>query len=96
MPLYAFIGHDGPRGAELRKLHRPAHLAGIDELVAENRIRHAGPLLDESGSPVGSLVLFEADTPDEAHRIAAGDPYVTEGIFERWEVNETRVVRGPS
>jgi hypothetical protein len=96
MPLYAFIGHDGPRGAELRKLHRPAHLAGIDELVAENRIRHAGPLLDESGSPVGSLVLFEADTLDEAHRIAAGDPYVTEGIFERWEVNETRVVRGPS
>ena len=96
MPLYAFIGHDGPRGAELRKLHRPAHLAGIDELVAEDRIRHAGPLLDESGSPVGSLVLFEADTLDEARRIAAGDPYVTEGIFERWEVNETRVVRGPS
>ena len=96
MPLYAFIGHDGPRGAELRKLHRPAHLEGIDELVAEDRIRHAGPLLDESGAPVGSLVLFEAETLDEARRIAAGDPYVTEGIFERWQVHETRVVRGPS
>ena len=96
MPLYAFIGHDGPRGAELRKLHRPAHLAGIDELVAEDRIRHAGPLLDESDAPVGSLVLFEAENLDEARRIAAGDPYVTEGIFDRWEVHETRVVRGPS
>jgi hypothetical protein len=96
MPLYAFIGHDGPRGTELRKLHRPAHLEGIDELVAEDRIRHAGPLLDESGAPVGSLVLFEAETLDEARRIAAGDPYVTEGIFERWQVHETRVVRGPS
>jgi len=96
MPLYAFIGHDGPRGAELRKLHRPAHLEGIDELVAEDRIRHAGPLLDESGAPVGSLVLFEAETLGEARRIAAGDPYVTEGIFERWQVHETRVVRGPS
>jgi uncharacterized protein YciI len=95
MPFYAFIGHDGPRGPELRKLHRAAHLEGIDELVAKNRIRHAGPLLDESGAPIGSLVLFEAEDLDAARRIAAGDPYVTEGIFERWEVRETRVVRGP-
>jgi uncharacterized protein YciI len=96
MPLYAFIGYDGPRGAELRKVHRPAHLEGIDELVAEDRIHHAGPLLGDSGAPVGSLILFEAETLDEARRIAAGDPYVTEGIFERHEVRETKVVRGRS
>jgi hypothetical protein len=96
MPLYAFIGYDGPRGAELRKLHRPAHIERIDALVGEDRIRHAGPLLDEDGAPIGSLILFEAETLDEARRIAAGDPYVTEGIFERHEVHETRVVRGRS
>ena len=96
MPLYAFIGYDGPRGAELRKLHRPAHLEGIDALVEEDRIRHAGPLLDEAGAPIGSLILFEAETLDEARRIAAGDPYVTAGIFERHEVHETKVVRGRS
>jgi uncharacterized protein YciI len=96
MPLYAFIGTDGPRGAELRKIHRPAHLEGIDELVAEGRIHHAGPLLGDEGTPIGSLILFEAATLDEARRIAAGDPYVTEGIFERHEVRETKVVRGRS
>ena len=96
MPLYAFIGYDGPRGAELRKLHRTAHLEGIDELFVQDRIHHAGPLLDEAGAPIGSLILFEAETLDEARRIAAEDPYVTEGIFERHEVRETRVVRGRS
>ena len=96
MPLYAFIGYDGPRGAELRKLHRPAHIEGIDALVGEDRIHHAGPLLDEDGAPMGSLILFEAETLDEARQIAAGDPYVTEDIFERHEVHETRVVRGRS
>ena len=96
MPLYAFIGTDGTRGAELRNVHRPAHLEGIDELVAEDRIHHAGPLLGEDGAPVGSLILFEAETLDEARRIAARDPYVTEGIFERHEVHETKVVRGRS
>ena len=96
MPLYALIGYDGPRGAELRKLHRSAHLEGIDELFAQDRIHHAGPLLDEAGAPIGSLILFEAETLDEARRIAAGDPYVTAGIFERHEVHETKVVRGRS
>jgi uncharacterized protein YciI len=92
VPLYVFIGHDGPRGPELRKLHRPAHLAGLEPLDAEGRIRHAGPLLDASGEPVGSLVLFEAESLDDARAPAARDPYVVEGIFERHEVHETRVV----
>jgi uncharacterized protein YciI len=92
MPLYAFVGFDGPRGAELRKRHRPAHLAGLEPLAAAGRIRHAGPLLDAAGAPVGSLVLFEAEGLDDARAIAARDPYVTEGIFERYAVHETRAV----
>jgi hypothetical protein len=92
MPVFAFVGFDGPRGLALRKLHRPAHLAGLEPLAAAGRIRHAGPLLDAAGSPVGSLVLFEADRLEDARAIAARDPYVTEGIFERYTVHETRAV----
>jgi len=92
MPLFAFIGHDGPDGADLRKLHRPAHLEGLEGLAAAGRIRHAGPLLDESGTPVGSVVVFEADGLAEAREIAARDPYVTCGIFERHSVHETKAV----
>ena len=92
MPLFALIGRDGPRGAELRKLHREAHLAGIASLDRAGRIRHAGPLLDDAGLPVGSVVVFEADSLDAARALAAGDPYVVEGVFERYEVHETRAV----
>ena len=92
MPLYVFVGHDGPRGPELRKLHRAAHLAGLEPLAEEGRIRHAGPLLDASGEPVGSVILFEADSLDTARSLAARDPYVVEGVFGRHEVHETRVV----
>jgi len=92
MPLYAMIGRDGPRGAELRKLHRPAHLAGLEGLEAAGRIRHAGPLLDDAGAPLGSLILFEAASLDEARGVAARDPYVVEGVFASHEVLETRIV----
>ena len=92
MPLYAFTGFDGPRGAELRPLHRPAHLAGLESLAAAGRIVHAGPLLDDAGRPLGSLVLFEAESLSQARALAARDPYVTHGVFERHSVHETRVV----
>ena len=92
MPWYVMIGHDGARGAELRKLHRPAHLAGLEPLAQAGRIRHAGPMLGDDGAPVGSVVVFEAASLAEAHSIAARDPYVTEGIFARYEVRETAVV----
>jgi len=53
---------------------------------------YAGPLLDDAGSPCGSVVVFEAEDLASARRFAAGDPYVVEGVFERWEVLETRRV----
>ncbi len=92
MPLYAMIGRDGSRGPELRVLHRPAHLEGLEGLEAAGQIRHAGPLLDAGGAPVGSLIVFEAASLDEARAVAARDPYVVEGIFASHEVFETRVV----
>jgi uncharacterized protein YciI len=92
MPWFAFIGHDGPRGLELRKLHRPAHLSGLEELERAGRIRHAGPLLGDDSTPIGSIVVFEATDLGEARAIAARDVYVTEGIFARYEVRETLTV----
>ena len=73
MPLYAMIGRDGTRGAELRKLHRAAHLEGLEPLDRAGRIHHAGPLLDEGGAPTGSLVIFEAPDLASARAIATID-----------------------
>jgi uncharacterized protein len=92
MPWFLLVGNDGPRGAELRKAHRPAHLAGLEPLAAAGRIRHAGPILGDDGAPQGSVVVFEAASLAEARAIAARDPYVTEGIFARYEVRETTPV----
>ena len=92
MPWFVFIGHDGARGRELRPTHRPAHLAGHEDLERAGRIGHAGPMLGDDGAPLGSVVLFEAADLSEARAIAERDPYVTEGIFARYEVRETKRV----
>jgi uncharacterized protein YciI len=90
--LYVLIGRDGPRGSELRKLHREAHLRNLEPLAAAGRVAYAGPLLDASDQPVGSVIVFEAPDLAAARRFAATDPYAVEGVFERWEVWGSRQV----
>jgi uncharacterized protein YciI len=91
MPLYTLLGRDGPRGRELRKLHRPAHIENLRPLARAGRVRFVGPLL-EGGAAVGSVVVFEAADLAAARAFAASDPYVAHGVFASHEVLETRDV----
>ena len=90
MPLFVYVGRDGPKGAELRKLYRPEHLDHIAKLG--ERVRFGGPLLDKAGAPCGSLVIFEADDLAGARSLAEADPYLVRGVFDDVDVHETRQV----
>jgi uncharacterized protein YciI len=92
MRTFVWIGHDGPHGLERRGQHRPAHLGGLEPLAEQGRIRFAGPLLTESGTPRGSVIVFDAPDLAAARALAARDAYAVHGVFERWEVHETTVV----
>jgi uncharacterized protein YciI len=43
----------------------------------------AGPLTDGAGS----LIVIEADSIEDVHRIADADPYVTGGVFAAVEIH---------
>jgi uncharacterized protein YciI len=92
MPLYCYVGHDGPEGLSRRPEVRPRHLAHLEALARVGRISYAGPLLDEDGRPRGSLVVLEAADYADAKRIGESDPYLVDGVFERVEVYATQQV----
>ncbi|MEK6694527.1 MAG: YciI family protein [Nitrospirota bacterium] len=81
--IFAIIGYDGPDGRARRKLHRQAHLDRMDPLNKAGKVILAGPLTDGAGS----LIVIEAGSLEEATAFAAGDPYVTQGVFARYEVH---------
>ena len=91
MPLYALIAYDRP-GLEHRKQHRPAHLEHMAKLDAAGRIRYGGPLLNDQKDMVGSLIIIEADSLDEAKTTYADDPFVIHDIFDHYDVVETMPV----
>jgi uncharacterized protein YciI len=92
MPLYTLIGRDSAQGLELRKLHREAHLTELRPLAAAGRVTYAGPLRNDQGNPVGSIIIFEAANLTEAKALAAADPYTKNGVFASVEVFETAQV----
>jgi hypothetical protein len=88
---FVIIGYDGPDGEARRKIHRPAHLANLQPLVAQGRVILAGPLTDKTGS----LLVLDFETQEEAERFAREDPYTVHGIFHRVEIHPFMQVLPP-
>ncbi|MEO9211563.1 MAG: YciI family protein, partial [Caulobacteraceae bacterium] len=53
-------------------------------------VRIAGPLLDEAGAMIGSLILVQTDRIETARAFNAADPYTLAGLFERVEIRAWR------
>jgi uncharacterized protein len=86
-----FVVHyrDHPDVEMLRQTHRAAHIEfrkGLGEAL-----RLAGPLLNDEGKLIGSLVLLETADRAEAISVAERDPYVAAGVFAEVEVTQFRV-----
>ena len=79
MPLFAIVAHDKPESLALRMQTRPAHLDFLKAI--EPRIRVAGPIDDEAGQPIGSIIIAAFDDLAAARAFAAAAPYAQAGLF---------------
>ena len=85
MPLFALTCLDKPGHLDLRQKVRPDHLAHV---AGTGVVNQGGPLLDESGEMVGSLIVL--DVPDRAAALewSANDPYAKAGLFAQVHLYE--------
>lgn len=87
--LFAMIAKDAPGAGQLRLDTRPVHLQHLESLG--KKLVFAGALLDTEDKPEGSLVILEAETLEEAQKLAAADPFVAAGVFASYEVKRWRL-----
>lgn len=73
--------------AEKNKEVRPRHIEYLDDLDEKGKIFARGPFVDESGG----LVVYIADTFEEALSLAEKDPHVVEKS-RRLELKEWQVI----
>jgi uncharacterized protein YciI len=91
MPLFAIRCTDAPGALKTRLETRPVHL---EYLNGRSEIRLAGALLDDAGTPIGSLVIVETDDLGAAREIAEQDPFTAAGVFAQVEVLPWRLAIG--
>ncbi len=85
--LYAIISEDVADSLPLRTSARPQHIARLQQLRDEGRLKLAGPHpAIDSNDPgangfTGSLVVAEFDNLAAAQAWADTDPYVDAGVY---------------
>ena len=82
--LFALLCTDKPNSLDLRMSVRPDHLKYLESLGAA--LKAAGPFTSDEGSPIGSLVIIEAENRAAAQAMAENDPYARAGLFAAVEI----------
>jgi uncharacterized protein len=82
---YAIIAWDVPDSAQKRADARDAHFAHIGKVI--DQIAIAGPLKNDAGDNIGSMLIVRAKTMADAEAMLKQDPYFAAGVWERWTIN---------
>lgn len=87
--LFAIIAYDGPGDDGARASHHDGHVAHFK--AHKDKIAVSGPL---SGPLSGSLVIYKAETLEEARTFIESDPFFPAGVWERVEVTNFKASMG--
>lgn len=94
MALYCIHAIDGPEGAEIRPRLIGAHLAHVEAHI--DRYFVAGPLKNAGGQTIGSMLVVEAASEDDARAFLDQDPYAGAGLWSQIHVAAFAAVAGTS
>ena len=82
--------YDGAHMLEKRMEVRPRHLEGMQKLG--KHVICAGGLLDDAGKMKGSVLILDFAARAELDAYLENEPYVTEHVWEKIEVEALNVV----
>jgi uncharacterized protein YciI len=91
MGYYALFYHVVENFVERRLPFRQLHLAHAQRASQHHGLILGGALAEPADT---ALIVFRGGSPDAAQAFAESDPYVVNGLVQRWEVRPWNVVVG--
>lgn len=67
---------------------RPKHREYLTALLAQGQLACSGPFTDG----YGALIVYEAETLEDAEKLIRADPFHDGGVFVKWEVRPWKMV----
>ena len=95
MKQYLVTAYDyTDKGALERRMKvRPAHLEGIKPLRGTGNFVIGGAILNDDGQMIGSVMIMQFETEEELKNWTETDPYITQNIWERYEIKPFKVAQ---
>lgn len=81
---YTILCFDKENKPNVRKINRDEHLKYLKNF--KKKLLVAGPILDKSGLPTGSIIILNLDTIQEIKDFIRNDPYYKAGLFKETKI----------
>lgn len=90
---FLLIAYDGTdSGALERRLKvREGHLSRIGILKKAGEFLFGGAILNENGTMIGSMIVYEYPDRESLDMQLKGEPYLTEGVWVKTEIKPFRL-----
>jgi uncharacterized protein YciI len=87
---FVIHAYDKPNSLDVRVANRPDHIDYVKARGAGLLI--AAPMIAEDGeTPMGTVLIIEAENKQEAEDFAANDPYAKAGLFAEVRINSLTI-----
>ncbi len=90
--LIAYDGTDA-RALDRRMKSRPEHLGKIALVKKAGQFLCGGAILDDNGTMIGSMILYEVENRAELDRLLLDEPYIYNKVWGKIDIRPFRLAR---
>lgn len=93
--LITAYDHTDEGAVDRRMAVRPHHLDKVKELKENGNYVVGGAMLNDEGKMIGSTMILQFETEEELDAWKRSDPYITQNIWETFDVKPFKVAQVP-
>lgn len=92
---FLLIAYDGtdPGAIDRRMKSRPDHLEKIAVVKREGQFLCGGAILNNEGTMIGSMILYEAKNREALDKLLENEPYIYNNVWEKIDIRPFRMAK---
>ncbi len=83
--IFSIICKDFHGKSNVRAENRAEHIKWLNT-ISNNKLKLAGPFIDDEGNMCGSMLIIEADNKTAIEDLLQEDPYAKANLFQSVEI----------
>ena len=86
---FILTGRDGKDSEAInrRMAVREMHLASVIELKSQGNVIWGGAILDDNGTMIGSVIVYEFESREDLIEMLKTEPYILGGVWENVDID---------